>query len=249
MNTKSRGQHPVEAAGDRLPVSYDRAPTHTGMIAEKDVAVPMRDGVNLSVDIYRPDDGGKFPVLLAFAIYNKDLQGPDVANSLAAAAGVVVAVGRTARGRRHQILRVTRLCACDRLAARCRQIRRRRLAAMGQLRSDRMDRAAALVRRQCRHGRHLGLRRRATLRRAAKPAASESDFPVRSARRLWNARQLPRGISGRRAASVSLFAHALRRHPRHQGQARRAAGGQGSAVARGDAKSGLPDVSRTSTMC
>ena len=65
-----------------MPVAYDRAPTFSGMIAEKDVAVPMRDGVNLSVDIYRPDDGGKFPALLAFAIYNKDLQGPDVANAL-----------------------------------------------------------------------------------------------------------------------------------------------------------------------
>jgi hypothetical protein len=52
------------------------------MITEKDVAVPMRDGVNLSVDIYRPDTKEKLPVLLAFAIYNKDLQGPDVTASL-----------------------------------------------------------------------------------------------------------------------------------------------------------------------
>ena len=65
-------------AGDRLPVDYDRPPTHERMIAQKDVAVPMRDGVNLSVDIYRPDTTEKFPALLAFAIYNKDLQGPEV---------------------------------------------------------------------------------------------------------------------------------------------------------------------------
>ena len=32
--------------------------------------------------IYRPDGSGKFPALLAFSIYNKDLQGPDVANAL-----------------------------------------------------------------------------------------------------------------------------------------------------------------------
>ncbi|HEX4239345.1 MAG TPA: CocE/NonD family hydrolase, partial [Xanthobacteraceae bacterium] len=44
--------------------------------------VPMRDGVNLSVDIYRPDTKEKLPALLAFAIYNKDLQGPDVAATL-----------------------------------------------------------------------------------------------------------------------------------------------------------------------
>ncbi len=38
----------------------------------------MRDGVNLSIDICRPDSMEKFPALLAFSIYNKDLQGPDV---------------------------------------------------------------------------------------------------------------------------------------------------------------------------
>jgi uncharacterized protein len=69
-------------AGDRAPVAYDRAPSYDRMIADKDVAVPMRDGVNLSVDIYRPDSTERFPVLLAFSIYNKDLQGPDVAASL-----------------------------------------------------------------------------------------------------------------------------------------------------------------------
>jgi len=52
------------------------------MIAERDVAVPMRDGVKLSIDIYRPDSSERFPALLAFSIYNKDLQGPDVANAL-----------------------------------------------------------------------------------------------------------------------------------------------------------------------
>ena len=72
----------LAAAGDRLPVSYDRAPQYAGMIEERDVAVPMRDGVNLSVDIYRPDTKEKLPVLLAFAIYNKDMQGPDVAAAL-----------------------------------------------------------------------------------------------------------------------------------------------------------------------
>src|SRR5512147_375213 len=72
----------LPAAGDRIPGAYDRAPTHEGMIAEKDVAVPMRDGVNLSIDIYRPDSTERFPALLAFSIYNKDLQGPEVAASL-----------------------------------------------------------------------------------------------------------------------------------------------------------------------
>jgi len=64
------------------PTSYDRAPAFEQMIAEKDAAVAMRDGVKLSVDVYRPAAPGKFPALLAFAIYNKDIQGPDMAEAL-----------------------------------------------------------------------------------------------------------------------------------------------------------------------
>ncbi|WP_229266736.1 CocE/NonD family hydrolase [Leptospira sp. severe_002] len=66
------------------PTDYDRAPTHAGMIREVDVYVPMRDGVKICVDIYRPDTTEKLPALLAFAIYNKDFQGPDVNQALPA---------------------------------------------------------------------------------------------------------------------------------------------------------------------
>ena len=42
---------------------------------EKDVMVPMRDSVRLATDIYRPDvEGKKFPVLLAFFGWGKELQ-------------------------------------------------------------------------------------------------------------------------------------------------------------------------------
>lgn len=42
---------------------------------EKNTMVPMRDGVRLATDIYRPDvEGEKFPALLAFGIWGKDLQ-------------------------------------------------------------------------------------------------------------------------------------------------------------------------------
>ena len=47
-----------------------------------DLNVPMRDGVKICVDVYRPEASGKFPALLAFAIYNKDFQGPDMAAAL-----------------------------------------------------------------------------------------------------------------------------------------------------------------------
>jgi predicted acyl esterase len=39
---------------------------------EKDVAVPMRDGLNLACNIFRPDKAGKFPVILAFTAFSKD---------------------------------------------------------------------------------------------------------------------------------------------------------------------------------
>lgn len=82
MTDSSRSATALPAASDSPPGNYDRTPADHGMIIERDVAVPMRDGVNLSIDIYRPDTTEKFPALLAFSIYNKDLQGPDVAKTL-----------------------------------------------------------------------------------------------------------------------------------------------------------------------
>lgn len=69
-------------APDRPPVAYDRAPTYDGMVAEKDVLVPMRDGVRLAIDVYRPDTTDRLPALLSFSIYNKDLQGPELGATL-----------------------------------------------------------------------------------------------------------------------------------------------------------------------
>src|ERR1700693_4617607 len=52
------------------------------MIEERDISVAMRDGTRLAVDVYRPDAPGKYPVLYAAALHNKDLQGPDIADVL-----------------------------------------------------------------------------------------------------------------------------------------------------------------------
>lgn len=49
-----------------------------GIKKEKNVYVPMRDGVRLAVDIYRPDAKGKFPALLALSPYGKELQAPPI---------------------------------------------------------------------------------------------------------------------------------------------------------------------------
>ena len=66
-------------SGHRPPVDYDRPPTYSKMIAEKDVMVPMRDGVKIAIDVYRPDTADKLPALLAIAVHNKELQDPELA--------------------------------------------------------------------------------------------------------------------------------------------------------------------------
>src|SRR6266853_2320221 len=42
------------------------------LLIEKDVDVPMRDGAHLKADVFRPDDGGKFPAILNLGPYQKD---------------------------------------------------------------------------------------------------------------------------------------------------------------------------------
>ena len=52
------------------------------MIEERDISVTMRDGTRLAVDVYRPEAPGRYPVLYASALHNKDIQGPDIADIL-----------------------------------------------------------------------------------------------------------------------------------------------------------------------
>ena len=48
-------------------------PTY-GVTGEKRIHVPMRDGVHLSVDVFRPDSDEKFPALLAYSPYWNEAQ-------------------------------------------------------------------------------------------------------------------------------------------------------------------------------
>ena len=43
-------------------------------VCDLDVAVPMRDGINLMVDVHRPLDGGSYPVLIAASPYPRQIQ-------------------------------------------------------------------------------------------------------------------------------------------------------------------------------
>src|SRR5262245_59145650 len=46
-----------------------------GIKKEFNVRVPMRDGIKLSVDIFRPDGPGKFPVVLSRTPYDNSRKG------------------------------------------------------------------------------------------------------------------------------------------------------------------------------
>lgn len=67
---------------DTPPPAYDRAPSYKAMIQDRDVMVPMRDGVRICVDVYRPDARERFPALLAFAVHNKEMQTPEIFSAL-----------------------------------------------------------------------------------------------------------------------------------------------------------------------
>ena len=45
-----------------------------GIVEERDVMVPMSDGIKLAVNVFRPDSDEKFPALLGMSGYGKDEQ-------------------------------------------------------------------------------------------------------------------------------------------------------------------------------
>jgi predicted acyl esterase len=49
-------------------------PVHT-MDRDNDVRVPMRDGIHLLVDVHRPAEAGRYPVLIAASPYPRQIQG------------------------------------------------------------------------------------------------------------------------------------------------------------------------------
>ena len=59
------------------PFPYECPPVCSEMLTQRDVRVPMRDGVCLCVDIYRPALAERVPALLAIAPYNKELSAPE----------------------------------------------------------------------------------------------------------------------------------------------------------------------------
>src|SRR6266700_4353908 len=44
----------------------------SSILIEKNIIVPMRDGVKLAADVYRPAEEGRFPVIIQRLPYSKD---------------------------------------------------------------------------------------------------------------------------------------------------------------------------------
>ena len=55
-----------------MDIERRRALPAYGIAVERDVDVPMRDGARLKADIFRPDDGGRFPAIMNLGPYQKD---------------------------------------------------------------------------------------------------------------------------------------------------------------------------------
>jgi len=54
--------------------TWATSPRQYGVIIERDVRIPVRKGVMLDSDVFRPDGAGKFPALLAVHAYPKPVQ-------------------------------------------------------------------------------------------------------------------------------------------------------------------------------
>ncbi len=54
--------------------TWQTSPRKFGIVIERDVRIPVSDGITLDSDIFRPDYGGRFPVLVAANAFNKASQ-------------------------------------------------------------------------------------------------------------------------------------------------------------------------------
>ena len=60
------------AAAENLGVGFMATHGESKVVLEKNVMVPMRDGVRLATDVFRPDAPGRYPVLVTRGPYGKD---------------------------------------------------------------------------------------------------------------------------------------------------------------------------------
>lgn len=84
-----------------LAFAQDSSKSKAQFVLEKDVAVPMRDGVVLRADVMRPDGGGRFPVLVYRTPYGKDAAQQEYATFKHAVERGYAVVIQDVRGRYH----------------------------------------------------------------------------------------------------------------------------------------------------
>jgi predicted acyl esterase len=72
LTTNLYGELPPDFVIDR---KYPGYPLPDRIFVEKDVLVEMRDGCKVACNVFRPDKSGKFPVILDFTVYGKDVYG------------------------------------------------------------------------------------------------------------------------------------------------------------------------------
>ncbi|MFI9508784.1 CocE/NonD family hydrolase [Nocardia sp. NPDC052566] len=84
----------MSAAPAAAGSAWQPRPAEFDVITEKDVPIPMSDGVSLSADVLRPGHGGtaapgRFPVLVAQTAYNKNIPGLNFADEYLVQRGYV----------------------------------------------------------------------------------------------------------------------------------------------------------------
>ena len=195
----------------------ERSEVRDGMRIDFNVPITMDDGLVLRADVFRPVKEGRYPVILTYGPYAKNLAFQDGYPSAWKHHG-----GEASRRDRRLDQQVPELgsgrsgeMGAARLCLRARRFTRRRLLAwlhrsflaarnQGFLRLHRMGGRAALVERQGRPQRHLLLRHQPVARRVAAAAASRRHVRVGRLGRL-----VPRHDASRRH-SLDLLGELVR---------------------------------------
>jgi uncharacterized protein len=63
----------AQATGSTIMAKNQQSQGRYGVVVDKDVRIPMRDGAQLIANVYRPDAPGHFPALTACGPYGKDV--------------------------------------------------------------------------------------------------------------------------------------------------------------------------------
>src|ERR1700722_3477326 len=71
----TRAAEELFPSGHQPPSDYQRPAEHARIVCNKDIGGPMRYGGNVAVAVSRPATPRRFPVLLAFGVHSKELQG------------------------------------------------------------------------------------------------------------------------------------------------------------------------------